>query len=44
MILKGTLGLGCIYMTQLVTHATFTKKPPTLQLCYNVFWPIAEGN
>ena len=44
MIPEGTLGLCCIHMAQLITHAAFMQKPLAMQLCYNAFWYIAEGN
>ena len=31
---RGTLGLCCVYIAQLMTHPAFYTLPFTLQLCY----------
>ena len=31
---RGTLGLCCVYIAQLMTHAAIYTLPFTLQLCY----------
>ena len=31
---RGILGLGCVYIAQLITHAVIYTWPFTLQLCY----------
>ena len=37
LIPKGTLGLCCIHMAQLITHTAVMQKLFTLQLCYKPF-------
>ena len=33
---RGTLGLCCVYIAQLVTHTAIYTPPFTLQLCYKL--------
>ena len=44
MIPKGTLGLCCFHIAQLMTHPSKLNSTVYLAVMLQVFWHTAEGN
>ena len=44
MIPRGTLGLCCVHISQLMIHPAIYTLPFNLQLCYKPLFDLAEGN